>query len=82
LTLPIADTDDRVLGIAEGEVLGTRLLEELLALVDRGDADDSARLTAERERLQWEVKNLVNAIALGVARAIRWPSTFVSAKRR
>ena len=31
LALPIAETDDDVLGIVEGEVLGTRFLDELLA---------------------------------------------------
>jgi hypothetical protein len=34
LALPIAETDDDVLGIVEGEMLGTRFIEELLALVD------------------------------------------------
>jgi len=34
LALPIAETDDDVLGIVEGEVLGRRFIEELLAVVD------------------------------------------------
>ncbi|RPJ85785.1 MAG: hypothetical protein EHM13_00065 [Acidobacteria bacterium] len=66
LALPIAGTDDAVLDIVEGEVLGTRFIEELLGLVDRGEADDSARLMAERNRLRTEVERLVGSIAAGV----------------
>jgi len=44
-----------VLAIIEGEVLGTRYIEELLALVDRGKVDNSAHLLAERDRLSAEV---------------------------
>jgi hypothetical protein len=66
LALPIAETDDDVLGIVEGEVLGTRFLEELLALVDRGEADDSARLTPDRDLLRAEVDRLVGSIAASV----------------
>jgi hypothetical protein len=36
LALPIEATDEGVLSMVEGEVLGTRLIEELLAMVDRG----------------------------------------------
>jgi hypothetical protein len=68
LALPIDDTDDTVLEIIEGEVLGSAYIRELLALVDRGEADNSAHLTAERDRLQGEVQNLVTAIAKGLAR--------------
>ncbi len=50
----------------DGEVLGTRIIDELLALVDRGDTDDGVRLTAERERLRGEVARLVGSIASGV----------------
>jgi hypothetical protein len=66
LALPIADTDDAVLDIIEGEILGTRYIRELLALVDRGEADNSAQLRVERDRLQSEVDNLVKSIAAGV----------------
>ena len=55
-----------MLSIVEGEVLGTRVIEDLLALVDRGVVDDSARLVAERDRLRGEVENLVASIAAGV----------------
>jgi site-specific DNA recombinase len=66
LALPIADTDDAVLEMVEGEVLGTRFIEELLALVDRGEADNTALLTADRERLAREVSNLMDLVANGV----------------
>jgi hypothetical protein len=66
LALPIVNRDDAVLDIVEGEVLGTRFLEELLALVDRGDADDSARLAADRDRRRAEVDRLVGSIAAAV----------------
>ena len=66
LALPIAKTDERVLAIIEDEVLGPRFIEELLALVDRGEVDDTDRLTAERDRLRTEVQRLVKSIADGV----------------
>jgi hypothetical protein len=67
MAMPIEDTDDRILDIIEGHVLCPRTIEELLSLVDRGEADDPVRLTADRDLLQREVKNLVDAIAKGVA---------------
>ena len=60
----MAETDDDVLGIVEGEVLGTRFLEELLALVDT-TPDPTEQLVAERERLQREIANLVQSVAKG-----------------
>jgi hypothetical protein len=65
LTLPTADTDDRVLGIVEGEVLGTRFIEELLALVDT-TPDPTAHLEAKRQRLVGEIDNLVKSVAKGM----------------
>lgn len=65
LALPIANTDDAVLDLVEGEVLGGRFIEELLVLVDRGE-DPSVRLTADRDRLRVEVERLVGSIAAGV----------------
>ena len=50
----------------ETRPFGTRYINELLALVDRGEADNTAHLTTERERMQREVKNLVGSIAAGV----------------
>ena len=66
LALPIDDTDDAVLDIIEGEVLGTDYIRELLALVDQGEADNSAQLVADRDRLRAEVDNLVASIAAGI----------------
>jgi hypothetical protein len=66
LALPIDETDDTVLDIIEGEVLGSRFIRELLGLVDRGEVDDTVHLTAERDRLRGEVDNLVKSIAAGV----------------
>ena len=66
LALPIDATDDTVLDTIEGEVLGTRFIRELLALVDRGEVDHSEQLTADRDRLRAEVDRLVGSIAAGV----------------
>jgi hypothetical protein len=49
LALPVASTADAVLSTIDGEVLGTRLIDELLSLVDRGEADNSAQLLADRD---------------------------------
>ena len=65
LALPIAETDDAVLGIVEGEVLGTRFITELLALVDTSP-DPTAHLTTERDRLAGEIDNLVRSVARGM----------------
>jgi hypothetical protein len=65
LALPIDDTDDTVLSIVEGEVLGSDYIRELLSLVDTSP-DETPRLKAERDRLQAEVDNLVKSIAAGV----------------
>lgn len=70
LALPMALADEAVLEMVEGEVLGTRFIEELLSLVDKGDAQNAARLTVERERLQREMSNL-----LGLAPTIGTPVT-------
>jgi hypothetical protein len=66
LALPITETDDDVLGIVEGEVLGTRFIEELLALVDDGHQHEAAHLEADRDRLQREISNLLDLAASGV----------------
>jgi site-specific DNA recombinase len=66
LMLPMEDADTIVLDMVEGEVLGMRFIEELLAMVDKGQVEDTAHLTAERERLRGEVENLVGSIAAGV----------------
>lgn len=66
LALPIAKTDSWVLAIIEDEVLSARFIDELLALVDDGQVDDTERLKAERDRLRTEVQRLVKSIADGV----------------
>ena len=48
------------------ESAGSQYIEGLLALVDKGEVDQTARLTADRDRLLREVKNLVGSIAAGV----------------
>ena len=65
LALPIGETDDAVLGIVEGEVLGTRFIEELIALVDTSP-DPTAGLQRERQRLAQEIENLVTSVAKGM----------------
>ena len=65
LALPMAQTDDDVLSIVDGEVLGTRFLNELLSLVDT-TPDPTAQLVAERQRLEQEVANLVQSVAKGM----------------
>jgi len=67
LALPMAATDETVLEMVEGEVLGTRFIEELIALVDKGDEDNATRLIAERDRLRREVSNLLDLAASGVS---------------
>ena len=66
LALPMAFADDIVLDMVEGDILGTKFIEELLAMVDQGESDNVARLTADRNRLRGEVENLVRSIASGV----------------
>jgi DNA invertase Pin-like site-specific DNA recombinase len=65
LALPIDETDDTVLSVVEGELLETDFIRELLSLVEHAP-DETAWLTAERDRLQKEVDRLVAAIAAGV----------------
>ena len=67
LALPMAATDETVLEMVEGEVLGTRFIEELIALVDKGDEDNATRLIAERDRLRREVSNLLDLAASDVS---------------
>ena len=62
LSLPIAQTDDDVLSIVEGEILGRRWIDELLTLVDT-IPDPTAGLEAEHARLTGAIANLVTSVA-------------------
>ena len=64
--MPIDVTDEGVLSMVEGEMLGTRLIEELLALVDRGDAHERTCLLSNQARLRLEIERLVGSIAAGI----------------
>jgi len=74
LELPMDMADTVVLDMIEGEVLGTRMIEELIALVDQGEADNTAYLTADRDRLKREINNLLELVAAGT------PASTVSPK--
>lgn len=65
LALPVEETDETVLWIIEGEILGTRYINELLAMLD-DTVEESVRLRTERDRLRVEIDRLVNSIAAGV----------------
>ncbi len=67
LALPIQEMDDDVLSIVEGEVLGTTLINDLLALVADGQQHESQHYEADRDRLQHEIDNLLNLAASGVS---------------
>ena len=68
LALPMNFADNVVLDMVEGEVLGTKFIEELLSLVDKGVSDNVALLMADRDRLRGEIANLVDAVAKGLSR--------------
>jgi hypothetical protein len=65
LTLPMASTDSAVLDMIEGEVLGGRLIDDLLTLVDT-TPDPTAHQRAERDRLQREIDTLTRSVAKGM----------------
>lgn len=65
LALPIEVTDNAVLEIVAEEMLGTRYVDTLLSMVQ--DVQDlSAQWQQERTRLQSEISNLVDSLALGI----------------
>ena len=51
LVLPIAQTDDMILSVIEGELLVPGQIDELVSLVHSDRTDEGARLSAERARL-------------------------------
>ena len=65
LALPIADTDALVLSAIVRDALSPKAIEELLSVVDE-TPDQTAQLTAERDRLKLEIDRLVGSIAAGV----------------
>jgi hypothetical protein len=58
-------TDATVLDMIEGEVLGGRLIDDLLTLVDT-TPDPTAHHRAERDRLQREIDTLTRSVAKGM----------------
>jgi hypothetical protein len=81
LALPTRDTDDAVLDVVEGQVLGTRFIEELLTVVDDGTQQGVAHLEADRDRLQKEISKLMDLAASGIpVRAL--PRRYASGRPR
>jgi hypothetical protein len=66
LTLPMAEADAAVLDLVEEHALGSRFIEELIGMVDKGHVEDRSRLASDRERLRAEIKNLLHLAASGV----------------
>jgi hypothetical protein len=65
LALSIEEADEVILSEIEGEVLGTRYINQLLDLVDTAP-DRSAGMQAEKARLQTEIDHLVESVAAGM----------------
>jgi DNA invertase Pin-like site-specific DNA recombinase len=65
LALPIDETDDRVLGVIEGEVLTPAFIERVLDTVFVPDAVNRAALEAEGHELERQVVNLTTAVKAG-----------------
>jgi hypothetical protein len=63
----MAMADGIVLDMIEEFVLGKKFIEELIAMVDKGDSDNVALLTRERDRLCGEIENYVRSIGAGIA---------------
>src|SRR5262249_51531179 len=76
LAQPMAFADQNVLDMLDGEVLGTKFINELLSMVHQGESENLGRLAAGRDRLQGEIEKLVGSIAMGQA-----PASIVSAIR-
>ncbi len=82
LKLPMQLADDVVLDMIEGEVLGERYINELLAMVGKAEWDDTARLTADRARLTAELERLHRSIAKGIVEPETSPLLFVTRRLR
>jgi len=65
LALPIAETDDRILAVIEGQVLQPMLIEAVLRTVFVADEADRPSLEAEREDLERQMDNLTAAVKAG-----------------
>ena len=65
LTLPIAEADEDVLSIIEGEALTPAFVTYVLDTLATGDLIDRPALQEERDRVAREVENLTQGIAEG-----------------
>jgi hypothetical protein len=65
LSLPIAETNERILKIIEGEVLSAAFIEVVLDTVFVPDAVDRAGLEAESDELERQLANLTAAVKAG-----------------
>ena len=65
LALPIDETDDRVLGVIEGEVLTPAFIERVLDTVFVPDAINREALEADAIDLERQIANLTAAVAHG-----------------
>jgi site-specific DNA recombinase len=68
VALPIAETDEEMLGWVEGLLLDQRLIDDLMAMLNEGDdrVAERARLEADRDRLRAEIDRLMASIAAGI----------------
>lgn len=66
LALPIAETEDAVLSMVEGEMFERRVIDDLLRLVDTGAAELATHLAQQRGRLQDEIQRLLDSVAAGI----------------
>jgi len=62
----MAETDRAVLSVLEDEVLGGRLIDELLLLVDAAPPDETERLRHEEQQVRAEISTLLESVAAGI----------------
>jgi hypothetical protein len=65
LVFPIAETDDLVLSVIEGDVLAPSFIKQVLDSTSTSAPDDRVALETERARLVREVENLTIGVAQG-----------------